>query len=319
MSPAHAKGRAEVARHKCILLTMVKSPRGHGAPGAEASDSDAGAEQGAPAEAATGSGSSSPAAEGYEPRSLTAFARAEADLRGRLASASVDAASFNRPLSRCSLAHCRGMCCYDGVYVSDDEAEVIQALATREGEFFRAQGLELPEQVIVDGEWEGVVAGKKTAVVSHPFSREVPGFPKHFNDTACVFHMDDGRCALQVLSEAHGRHPWYYKPLTCWLHPISIAPGEGGQGAVVLLESVESDPYRVPGYDGYAAYTFCGRTDPCGQPASSVLDDEITFLSAIVGRNLAALIRAGAESGPAEPEAPPAVAPARRAPPEDDA
>jgi hypothetical protein len=235
-------------------------------------------------------------------------------LRGRLADASVDAASFKRRVSRCSLAVCRGMCCYDGVYVTDDEAEVIQALAVREREFFRAQGLELPEQVIVDGEWEGVVAGRKTAVVPHAFSREVPGFPKHFNDTECAFHMRDGRCALQVLSEAHGRHPWYYKPLTCWLHPISIAPGEDGQGAVVVLESEESDPYRVPGYDGYAAYTFCGRTDPCGQPASSVLDQEISFLGAIAGRDFAGLIRAEAESALGEPAAPPEGAPTVQAP-----
>jgi hypothetical protein len=296
-----------------MLLTEMESPLGQVPPASE----PPGTEQGEPAEGTVRSGSLSTAEEGGRRQAQTAFPRAEADLRGRLADASVDADSFKRPLSRCSLAVCRGMCCYDGVYVTDDEAEVIQALAVREGDFFRAQGLELPPQVIVEGEWEGVVAGKKTAVVPHDFSREVPGFPRHFHDTECVFHMRDGRCGLQVLSEAHGRHPWYYKPLTCWLHPISIAPGDGGQGAVVVLESVESDPYRVPGYDGYTAYTFCGRTDPCGQPASSVLDEEISFLGAIAGRDFGGLIRAGAESAPGEPASPPEGAPSRQAPPVD--
>jgi hypothetical protein len=227
---------------------------------------------------------------------LTAYPGTEVALRSTLATAPLDAPSFARPLARCSLAACRGMCCYDGVYVNDEEAEVIEEVVRQEAGFFSKLGLNLAERVIVDGEWEGQVSGKKTAVVPHAFASEVPHFPEHFKDTACVFHLDDGRCGLQVLSEARGHHPWYYKPFTCWLHPISLAPGEEGQGAAILVESATSDPYRVPGYDGFVEQTFCGRTAPCGRPAREVLAEEIALLGAITGRDLAAELQASAGS-----------------------
>lgn len=235
----------------------------------------------------TGSSESLPAGP-----ALTAYPRTEAGLRRTLTNALFDAPSFARKIARCSLAACRGMCCYDGVYVSDEAAEVIQEIAGREASFLRGLGLDLPDEVIVDGEWEGLVAGKKTAVVPHRFSQEVPSFPSHFNETACVFHLNDGRCALQVLSEARGHHPWFYKPLTCWLHPISLVPGEDGESAVILLDDEETDPYRLPGYDGFVTHTVCGRTMPCGQPAHEVLTEELTFLGAIGGRDLAGELRA---------------------------
>ena len=240
---------------------------------------------------AGGAGGSSAAASTATAPALTAYPRTEVALRGSLAAAHLDAPSFARPVQRCSLAACRGMCCYDGVYVNDEEAAVIEEVARQEAGFFRQLGLDLPEHVIVDGEWEGLVTGKKTAVVPYAFSPEVPGFPAHFKDTACVFHLDDGRCGLQVLSQARGRHPWHYKPFTCWLHPISIAPGEDGQGAVILLESEATDPYRLPDFDGYVEQTFCGRTAPCGQPGYEVLAEELALLGAITGRDLAGELR----------------------------
>jgi hypothetical protein len=247
---------------------------------------------------------------------LTAYPQTEAALRRTLADALVDAPSFSRPLTRCSLAACKGMCCYDGVYVGDEAAAVITDVARREAAFFRGLGLDLPDEVIVDGEWEGLVAGRKTAVAPHPFSREVADFPAHFGDTACVFHLDDGRCALQVLSVERGHHPWYYKPFTCWQHPISIVPGAGGAGAVVLLDSEETDPYRLPGYDGFVTQTFCGRTAPCGRPAHEVLAEELSLLGAIAGRDLAGELRSVPVEAPARdlPYAPPPSGAGRKAP-----
>jgi hypothetical protein len=197
------------------------------------------------------------------------------------------------------------MCCYDGVYVNDEEAAVIEEVARQEADFLRELGLNLGERVIVDGEWEGMVSGKKTALVPHAFSQQVPGFPAHFKDTACVFHMDDGRCGLQVLSEARGHHPWYFKPFTCWLHPISLSPGEEGQEAVIVVESEATDPYRFPGYDGFVEQTLCGRTAPCGRPAREVLAEEIALLGAITGRDLAGELRTSDAAPTREAERPP--------------
>jgi hypothetical protein len=90
---------------------------------------------------------------------------------------------------------------------------------------------------------------------------------------------------LQLLSVHTGRHPWYYKPVKCWMHPITL---EGDSRATLVLHNEQTDPYRFPAYDGFVSRIFCGRTCSGGAPASVVLADELTFLSRIVGRDLVA-------------------------------
>lgn len=216
---------------------------------------------------------------------LTAYPDDEAALRSRMAGGSVDAESFRRPVARCEISACRGMCCYDGVYVSPESAVVIERAAREHAGFFAGQGLRLPERVIVEGDWPWRRGGLKTAVTPRAFSKTVQGFPSHFNDTACVFLTGDGRCSLQLLSVHLGRHPWHWKPVKCWMHPITL---EGDERAVLRLHSHRTDPYRLPGYDGFVSRIFCGRTCPGGAPAATVLAEELTFLSGIVGRDLPA-------------------------------
>ena len=226
---------------------------------------------------------------------LTAYPGDEAMLRERLARGTVDTRSFRRPLTRCDISQCRGMCCYDGVYVSEASAAVISHLAREHAAFFAELGLQMPPRVIVEGDWGGRAEGLKTAVRPHPFSKTVEGYPEHFNNTACIFLTSDGRCSLQVLSEHLGRPPWFYKPVKCWMHPMTL----GGQAKdVLLLHSRETDPYRLPLYDGFVSAIFCGRTCPGGAPASEVLVPELTFLSRIVGRDFLAEVRQAPEGSP---------------------
>jgi hypothetical protein len=100
-----------------------------------------------------------------------------------------------------------------------------------------------------------------------------------------VFLTAEGLCSLQLLSKHLGRHPWYYKPVKCWLHPITV---EGEVDGILTLHSTNTDPYRFPGYDGFVSVIFCGRACPEAAPASVVLADELTFLSQIVGRDFLA-------------------------------
>src|SRR5438067_10441065 len=144
--------------------------------------------------------------------SLTAFPQTEAVLRQQFAGAKFAVASLQRPLAPCDLAVCKGMCCHDGVYLEDDEAEVIAELALREADFFREQGLPLPTSAVVHSNFHGLMSGPKTATVPRKWRGRVEGYPAHFEATACCFLLEDGRCGLQVLSVARGRHRWYYKP-----------------------------------------------------------------------------------------------------------
>jgi hypothetical protein len=211
---------------------------------------------------------------------LTAFAGAEAALVEGCAASTVDGAAFQRKLSRCSLRRCGGTCCYDGVHVDDDTAVILQQLADQRPDEFRDMGLSLPDAVIVHEQWRGSNPAAKTAVKPFPFSSVVEDYPAHFNDTACVFLLEDARCGLQVLAERDGKHPWYYKPFSCWLHPILVSASE------ITLPDDQTDPYRFPDYDGFASKTFCGRTCDGGQPAAEVLRAELEFLGRLLRRDL---------------------------------
>jgi hypothetical protein len=217
----------------------------------------------------------------------TAFPRTEVRMRQEFSRAPVHARSFTRPLQRCALATCQGTCCYAGVLLNDESAAVLQRIAEEEAEFFQEIGLRLPDRVVVDAPSNGEGPPKKTAVTPRPFSTQVAGFPPHFEDTACVFLLPDARCGLQMLSEARGQHPWSYKPIPCWLHPITLS--QEPQGAIVLEAEadVRSDSRE------FVTGAFCGRTSPCGRPAYEVLDEELGFLGQILGRDLVGEIAAG--------------------------
>jgi hypothetical protein len=210
---------------------------------------------------------------------LTAFKSSLQALRENLASASIDPNEFQRRITRCSLDICRGMCCYDGASIDEETGAEIQKLATERRSDFTAMGLDLPSTVVEKKEWNGVM-GTKTAVRPFPFRSAVKGYPAHFNETACVFLLKDGRCGLQILSEQDGKHPWYYKPFTCWLQPIKLP-----ESAIRLCDET-TDPNRLPDYDGFVIRTFCGRTETCGRPAAEVLKEELDFLGRLLNRDL---------------------------------
>jgi hypothetical protein len=219
--------------------------------------------------------------------SLTAYPKAEASLRAYLAAAPAAAATLRRPLQRCDLATCAGMCCHDGIYLENDEPAVLTELAEREGEFFKSLGLTLPEQVVVQSEFRDMVSGPRTALVPRVWRDRVANYPAHFEDTACCFLTEDGRCGLQVLSVARGKHRWYYKPIGCWLHPITtdLVPQP-----TIGLVTVHTDPYRVPGYDGFVSRTFCAHACEGGPPAYETVREELTLFGEILGRDLMAEI-----------------------------
>ncbi|MGK7929427.1 MAG: hypothetical protein AB4290_30000 [Spirulina sp.] len=187
------------------------------------------------------------------------------------------------------------MCCYEGTFLTEEDAEILQNIAEREASFFTSIGFDLPEQVIIDyphyqkhemstHEWQGVLEHKATAVKPVKFSSFLDSFPEHFDDTACVFLTDLGQCGLQILAEAKGLHPWYYKPFVCWLHPIAITPLTDNN-VLIQLPNSKNDPHRWGNFLGYTPYTFCGTTRPRGEAAFMILKKELKFLGEIVDRD----------------------------------
>lgn len=212
------------------------------------------------------------------PPSLTAFPNSEAYIRTVLADADYDPLPFEQSFSRCK--NCKGMCCYHGAHLNDEEAAFVQAVADQERDYFASKGIELPEQVVIEGTWRGKSSGKKTALKPWNYQERLPNFPQHWDNTACVFLTQEGWCGLQLYSEDCGKHKWFAKPLTCWLHPINF-PETGG----LTVYGKENDPTVYEDYAGFNTVTECGRPDPCGAPAYETLREELEFLGAIVGRD----------------------------------
>lgn len=222
-------------------------------------------------------------------RAITAYPETLKWLGATVAAMRVDAASLRRPLSRCDLSQCRGTCCHDGVYLGPEEAEVLRSVVAEARDELAALGTELPDQAIVYGSWRGLASGPKTAVRSEARHGVVAGYPPHFPETACVFLLADARCALQGLALSRGLPPWFYKPLTCWMHPLAL-DGVEDDDPVLVLHDEDNDPQRYPDYDGFACRTPCGKTCPDGAPAWEVLAEELSFLGELGGRDLVAEI-----------------------------
>lgn len=202
---------------------------------------------------------------------ITAFPATERMLRTALADAVLDAASFERRLAPCALAACGGTCCAHGATLNGEEALVLRQIARRNEGFLRALVPDLPERAIVRE--DGV---ERTAVKPRAMHGRISGYPGHFPETACAFLLEDARCALQCLAEHEGKHPWTYKPLACWLHPIALSAGR------IELPDEETDRHA----GGFATATHCGRTAACGRPAREVLAAELEHLGRLLGRDL---------------------------------
>lgn len=186
----------------------------------------------------------------------TAFRETARTLSRALGEAAIDHAAFEAPLAVCQLNKCRATCCHDGVILSDEEAR-----------FLEGEGgvMKLP-----DGRF-------KTRTMDADSSQLAENFPAHFPKTRCVFLDDEHRCTLQLRAVEEGKHPWYYKPTSCWLHPLLLQKREGRP--VLTIVAREDDKA------GFASFTPCGQAVAHASPAREVLGMELKMLREISGRD----------------------------------
>lgn len=221
---------------------------------------------------------------------ITHYKETTADLRMQLGEALIDHEAFETLLKPCTLERCSATCCYDGVYLSDEEARGVQWLVESERERFVDYGLKLPADTVVK-----VREGKaqKTATRPAEAGELAKDFPHHFEKTRCVFLDSLGRCGIQRMCIEDDLGDWYLKPLTCWIHPIAILPKSRERPRpIITIVQLDKDPQKSKGYPGFASCTHCGRADKGGEPAWRVLEKELRALGEVAGRDIFAELSA---------------------------
>jgi hypothetical protein len=208
-----------------------------------------------------------------------AYPGIERELARQVREAALDHEAFATPLKVCELAKCRATCCHDGVFVDAEQQAGIAGVIDRLGKFGFSSS-----------EWREIRDGRvKTA--TRPAVEPAGDFPEHFPRTRCVFLDDGHRCVLQRLAVAEGRHPWWWKPVSCWMHPLLLRQREGRP--FLTLARPGADPAAGPGYPGFGSCTPCGMEAAGGDPAWRTLRGELGLLGTIGGRDLVGELGAG--------------------------
>lgn len=218
----------------------------------------------------------------------TAFPAAERELARQVREAALDHEAFAMPLKVCELSSCRATCCHDGVFLDGEQADGIAAVVER-----------LAKYGFHRSDWLETLGGRaKTATVEAAAPLLADDFPGHFPRTRCVFLDEEHRCLLQRLAVDEGRHPWWWKPVSCWMHPLLLRRGPGGRPLLTLARSGD-DPSAGPGYPGFGSFTPCGTPCAGGEPAWRTLRAELDLLGSLGGRDLVREL----SGGPLEPAA----------------
>ncbi|MEN8907398.1 MAG: hypothetical protein ABF289_15685 [Clostridiales bacterium] len=177
----------------------------------------------------------------------------------------------DRPrLKGCNLDNCDGICCYEGVYMNnEDEEEFIKKVVDDNKDYFSF----LPEVFIKDNNWNDKILGRK--VVTRPYKTKMKDYPKHFGKTMCSFSSGNGICSLQKLATDSDMHPWKYKPKTCWMFPVM-----GFYFGIPMSppKKEDKDPsYIDDSYPGYVKYLPCGKESDKGEPWYRVYKQGIIY------------------------------------------
>lgn len=203
-----------------------------------------------------------------------AFPEAQRELGRQIREAALDHEAFAMPLKVCELSSCRATCCHDGVFLDAEQESEIAAVIDRLGKYGFA-----PD------DWRERRDGRtKTATLGSNDLAE--DFPAHFPRTRCVFLDSQHRCVLQRLAVDEGRHPWWWKPISCWMHPLLLKV-RGGRPFLTLARA-GVDPAAGPDYPGFSSFTPCGMPCDDGEPAWRSLGAELELLGLLGGRNLIA-------------------------------
>ena len=167
------------------------------------------------------------------------------------------------PIACCDFPACRGACCAYGVWVGEGEIAKIMENAEAVRRFLPPEA-EDPAGWFTD-ETEPdphLPCGK----VRHT---RVLTRPEHPLGSACVFWVPpDGYCALQLASEALGKHPWALKPFYCVLHPLDIE-----EDGTITIDDVQELTSTKGG---------CVKPSEAARPPKEIFGAEIEWVSKVL-------------------------------------
>jgi hypothetical protein len=215
---------------------------------------------------------------------MIAFTALEQELARQVQEARLDHEAFGLPIKVCELSQCRATCCHDGVYLDTEEREVIGSVIEGNREPLASYGWNEP--TIFErqsGRWKSVTL---------PDPGHAPEFPSHFPQTRCVFLDRGHRCVLQRLAMDQGKHPWFWKPISCWMHPLILESKKSKERPILTLATPENDPASGENYPGFSSYTPCGTVCPKATAARLSLSAELALLGEIGRRDILAELNA---------------------------
>ncbi len=224
-------------------------------------------------------------------RPFTAYPGVEEILARQLREAALDHEAFTMRLKACELPKCRATCCHDGALLTDEEMQGIGEAVEGQRERLVAYGWEEEHYLNTDGR-QG-----RTVTLAAGDEVLAEDFPPHFPRTRCIFLDRQHRCVLQRLAMDTGRHPWWWKPVSCWMHPLLLRPPSGSQRPLLTLARPGKDAAAEVGYPGFGSCTPCGVEADDGVPAWQTLRHELELLGKISGRDLLSEL-AELETGP---------------------
>jgi tetratricopeptide (TPR) repeat protein len=178
--------------------------------------------------------------------------------------------SLRPKLKGCNPDICLGICCYEGVYLEKKEIESLKKIVSKNKNYFNF----IPDNFIIYKNWNNLIKGSKIDIKYHKNS---PSAPKHFNNTRCLFNVENGLCSLQKLATDTDKHPWKYKPRTCWMFPIM-----GYAFGLPLSPPKEEDQdpsYVDKSYPGYVKFLPCIKEYTDGKPWYKIYKHTIIYLN----------------------------------------
>ncbi len=131
---------------------------------------------------------------------------------------------MSKKLEKICLERCRSLCCFNGIDLSEEEAQRIRDIVEKHPELFKG----IPEQYFITAQLDHQPGkeGLRFALKKHQFFPPEIELPARFKNTICVFSDHNRRCMLHLAAEKLNIPVSSLKPYECSVFPMMYVDGE---------------------------------------------------------------------------------------------